>query len=89
VRYSACPQYAIGGLLAGGGIGWGRFGGGVIGLLMVVVALLLLFKNRYPRDVLDVAMGCNRWAIRTLAFGTFLTPEYPPFRFGPGAGEPA
>jgi Domain of unknown function (DUF4389) len=83
------PQYAIAGLLTGGGLGWGRYGGGVVGVLVFVVAMLLLFKNRYPRDVFDVMMGFNRWVVRVIAYGLFLRPEYPPFRLDSGAHEPA
>ncbi|HUJ55805.1 MAG TPA: DUF4389 domain-containing protein [Gaiellaceae bacterium] len=87
------PQYAIASLLAGGGIGlgWGRGGydGGVGGVLVFVVAMLLLFKDRYPRDVFDLLMGLNRWGLRVAAYAALMTPEYPPFRLDPGAGEPA
>jgi len=84
------PQYAIAGLLAGGGFGFpGRFGlGGVVGALMLVAALLLLFKNRYPGDVFDVVMGFNRWVIRVGIYAALMTPQYPPFRVDAGASEP-
>jgi Domain of unknown function (DUF4389) len=87
------PQYAIASLLAGGGIGfaWGRGGydGGVGGVLVFVVAMLLLFKDRYPRDVFDLLMGLNRWGFRVAAYAALMTPEYPPFRLDPGPVEPA
>jgi Domain of unknown function (DUF4389) len=85
------PQYAIAGLLGGGGFGWpSRYGfGGVVGVLVFVVAMLLLFKNRYPRDVFDMVMGFNRWVFRVCAYATLLTPVYPPFRFDAGPREPA
>jgi Domain of unknown function (DUF4389) len=84
------PQYAIAGLLAGGGFGWvGRSGGGVVGVLVLVAALLLLFKARYPRDLFDVVMGFNRWVWRVGAYAALMTPEYPPFRLDPGPREPA
>lgn len=83
------PQYVIAGLLSGGGVGWGRYGGGVVGVLVLVVGLLLLFKNRYPRDVFDVMMGFNRWVVRVGIYALLMTPEYPPFRVDPGAHEPA
>jgi Domain of unknown function (DUF4389) len=78
------PQYAIAGLLSGDG------GGhiGVVGVLVLVVGLLLLFKNRYPRDVFDVVMGFNRWVVRVGAFALLMTPQYPPFRLDPGGREP-
>ena len=86
------PQYMLAGILAGGGIGWVDrygFGGGAIGVLVLVVGIVLLFKNRYPDGVFDVVMGFNRWAIRAGAYAALLTPEYPPFRFDPGPREPA
>src|SRR5690348_3258376 len=56
------PQYAIAGLLAGGGIAWTRHHGfgSVAGVLVLVAAILLLFRNRYPRELFDFVMGCNR-----------------------------
>src|SRR6476660_1188359 len=77
------PQYAIAALLSGGG----RFVG-LVGILVIVLALVLLFKNRYLRDVFDVAMGFNRWVVRVTAYALLMTPQYPPFRLDPGAREP-
>jgi hypothetical protein len=83
------PQYGLAALFAGGGIGWGSQGGaGVVGILMFVVAILLLFKNRYPEDVFNVALGFDRWVTRVIAYAAFMTPQYPPFRFDPGPREP-
>jgi hypothetical protein len=83
------PQYAIAAVFTGGGISWvGRFGGGLDAILLFVVAMLLLFKNRYPHDVFDLIMGVNRWVFRVGAYATFMTPQYPPFRFDTGANEP-
>jgi len=83
------PQYTIAGIFFGGGYaiggGWGF--GGIIDILMFVVAMLLLFKDRYPTDVFEVAMGFNRYVARTLAYAAFMTPQYPPFRFDPGGME--
>jgi Domain of unknown function (DUF4389) len=84
------PQYAIAGLLAGGGFGWGsHYSGGVVGVLVFVAAMLLLFKNRYPGDLFDLIMGFNRWGFRACAYAAFLTPAYPPFRLDAGPREPA
>ena len=85
------PQYAIAGLLAGGGgFSWAAqvSYGGVIGVLMLVVALMLLFKKRYPRDVFDIAMGFNRWVFRVGIYAALMTPVYPPFRIDAGPSEP-
>jgi hypothetical protein len=82
------PQYALAAVLTGGG-GWSwQSGPGGVGVLMFVVAMLLLFKNRYPTDVFDVAMGFNRWALRACAYGVLMTPQYPPFRLDAGPSEP-
>ena len=83
------PQYGIAALLAGGGFNWAgnTSAGGVIGVLMLVVAVLLLFKNRYPRDVFDITMGFNRWVFRVGAYGALMTPVYPPFRVDAGPTE--
>ena len=84
------PQYAIVTVLAGGSFGYGvHYGGGFIGILVFVIAMLLLFKDRYPRDVFDFVMGLNRWVLRVAAYGLLMTPEYPPFRVDPGARETA
>lgn len=83
------PQYVIAGLLSGGGLGWGRYGGGVIAVLVLVAAVLLLFKDRYPRDVFDVIMGFNRWVVRAGVYALLMTPEYPPFRLDSGGREAA
>jgi len=84
------PQFALAAVFAGGGAGWGwRFGfGGVVGVLAFVVALLLLFKNRYPEDVFNIVMGFNRWVFRVCAYAAFMTPEYPPFRLDVSAAVP-
>jgi uncharacterized protein DUF4389 len=84
------PQYTIAGLFAGGGFAWTYkypFGAGAIGALMLVAGVLLLFKNRYPRDVFDIAMGFNRWVFRVGAYGALMTPVYPPFRLDAGPAE--
>jgi hypothetical protein len=76
------PQYAVAGLLTGGGRT-----PGIVGILVFVIGVLLLFKEHFPRDVFDVVMGFNRWAIRVAAFGLLMTPQYPPFRLDPGSRE--
>jgi hypothetical protein len=84
------PQYAIAGLLdGGGGFAWGgRYGsGGVVGVLMCVVGLMLLFKKRYRRDIFDIVMGFDRWVFRVCAYAALMTPLYPPFRLDAGATE--
>ena len=88
------PQYVIAGLIGGAtAFGWIGAHGGVRGpslieVFVFVAGVLLLVGRGYPRGLFDVVMGFNRWSLRVLAYGAFLTPEYPPFRFDPGAEEP-
>ena len=84
------PQYGLASVFAGAGVGWAwQYGwGGIIDILMFVVAILLLFKNTYREDVFDIVMGFNRWVVRVGAYAAFMTPHYPPFRFDPGPREP-
>ena len=84
------PQYGLASVFAGAGVGWAwQYGwGGIIDILMFVVAILLLFKNTYREDVFDIVMGFNRWVVRVGAYAAFMTPNYPPFRFDPGPREP-
>jgi hypothetical protein len=74
----------------GGGSGWIAHsdGGGVVGILVFVAAVLLLFKNRYPRDVFDLVMRFNRWVFRVGVYAALMRPEYPPFRLDTGPREP-
>ena len=61
-------------------------------VVALVAAVLVLVRGDYPRGVIDLDVGLNRWGIRTLAFVALLTPEYPPFRLDLGeteAGGPA
>jgi len=83
------PQYAIAGLLAGGGVAWvGRYSGGLVAILVFVAAVLLLFKDRYPDQIFDLVMGANRWVMRVGAYAALMTPVYPPFRIDAGPSEP-
>jgi len=93
----ALPQLLIIGVFVGGGsyfigqIGAWQFmspWSGLIGLLVLVVAVALLFTGRYPRGLFDLIVGLNRWVFRVVAYTTLMTDEYPPFRFDGGGDEP-
>jgi hypothetical protein len=79
------PQFCIAGIFLSTGAG----PGGLVGILVLVAGVLLLFKDRYPTDIFDLVLGLNRWALRVLAYGAFMTREYPPFRLDAGPHEPS
>lgn len=94
----ALPHLIVVGLLGGGlgtGLagragedGWLRWGGGLLGILVLVAGVVLLFTGRYPKDLFAFVMGCNRWIARVVVYLSLMTDRYPPFRMDLGGDEP-
>jgi hypothetical protein len=85
----AVPHLLIVAVLVGsaGNLGLNRWwpvpplvGGGLIGLLVLVVAGHLVLVGRYPRDLHNLVVGLNRWLFRVVIYVALMTDEYPPFR---------
>jgi hypothetical protein len=97
----AVPHYFVLALLLGwsGGdrVGWltvfgagsGRWSfGGLIQLLVLVAAVVLLFRGHYPRRLYDLVIGLDRWVLRVVAYVALMTDTYPPFHLDQGGPEP-
>jgi uncharacterized protein DUF4389 len=78
------PQFCIAGIFISAGSNLG-----LLDILVLVAGVLLLFKNKYPRDLFDLVLGLNRWVLRVVAYAAFMTREYPPFRIDVGPHEPS
>ncbi len=83
------PAIAIGGSFGfdDGLGGWsGGLGGGVIGAVAGVCAIIawfaILFANRHPRGLWDLAHFYMRWRVKSMAYAAMLRDEYPPFGDG-------
>ena len=72
----------------GASIGWGPTGGGLVGVLTLVAAIILLVTGTYPRSLFDLIVGLNRWVYRVVAYASLMTDRYPPFRLDLGGAEP-
>ena len=94
----ALPHYLVLAFFLGGGAyvatqespeqGPWLWGGGLIGLLVLVAAAVLLFTGRYPQPVFDLVLGMNRWVLRVAAYAGLMTDQYPPFRLDQGGHDP-
>jgi len=81
----AIPHYIVVAFFEGG---FGHFWGpGLIGVLVLFAAVVLLFKQHYPRDMFDLVMAMNRWTFRVVAYAALMRDEYPPFRLDIGPTE--
>lgn len=93
----AIPHYIVVSILVGGGAtvawqtgddaGW-VLGGGLVGLLAIVAAVVVAVTGAYPRPLYDLLLGLNRWVLRVAAYAGLMTDEYPPFRLDQGPHEP-
>ena len=94
----AIPHYLILAFFLGGGLYVANeavtneparwvWGGGLIGLLVLIAAVVLLFTGRYPRPIYDLVLGLNRWVLRVAGYAGLMTDQYPPFRLDLGERE--
>jgi Domain of unknown function (DUF4389) len=96
----AIPHYVVVAIITGSTWGWDGDDGdgavyvpGLVGVLVLIAAVALLFRKRYPPSIFDLVIGLNRWVVRVTAYATLMTDEYPPFRLDQGGslspdGEP-
>ena len=95
----AIPHYLVLAFFIGGGVWFGDratdetwpllgWGGGLIGLLVLVAAIVLVFTGSYPQAIFDLVLGLNRRVIRVAAYAGLMTDVYPPFRLDLGGDEP-
>jgi hypothetical protein len=68
--------------------GFGTWGGGLLGILVLIAGVRLLFTGRYPRDMFGLVVGLNRWVFRVAAYALLMTDVYPPFRLDQGGDVP-
>jgi hypothetical protein len=93
----AIPHYIVVAVFVGGGT-WAawqagdqavQYGGGLVGVLVLIAVVALLFTGRYPRGIFDLVLGMDRWALRVGAYAGLMTDRYPPFRLDLGGTDPA
>ncbi|WP_402469001.1 DUF4389 domain-containing protein [Isoptericola aurantiacus] len=62
---------------------------GLVSVLVLFAAVVLLFRNRYPRGMFDLVIGMQRWVFRVAVYAGLMTDVYPPFRLDLGGRDPA
>ena len=82
----AVPHYAVLVFLTGFGLRYvyehvDFVSGGLLSVLVLIIAIVLLFAKTYIGDIFRLVVGINRWVFRVAAYVFLLTDEYPPFRF--------
>jgi len=75
----ALPHYLVVAVLQGG---TGPRFGGLNFILVVFAGIMLLFTGRYHRDIFQLILGINQWALRVAVYASLMRDEYPPFRLG-------
>lgn len=93
----ALPHYLVVAFFVGGGLfaldatsqdtqplAWG---GGLIGILVLVAAVVLLVTGKYPKPIFDLVIGLQRWVIRVAGYAALMTDVYPPFRLDQGGED--
>jgi uncharacterized protein DUF4389 len=94
----ALPHYLVVAVFAGAAwLGWTSahdtwmwsWGGGLIGLMVIIAGFVLLFTGRYPKGIYNFVLGMNRWVFRVIAYAGLMTDAYPPFRLDMGGSEPS
>jgi hypothetical protein len=81
----AIPIFVILALLGGGGPAWADWGrdsartsgGSIVGGLAVALALMILFRQRYPRWWFDFLLALSRFGTRVGAYIALMRDEYP------------
>lgn len=56
---------------------------GLAGVLVLIAAITLLFRGRFPQDIFEFLMGMERWSYRVSGYTALLYDDYPPFRLKP------
>jgi len=72
----AIPIFIIFSIISGGGSGTAN-AGGIAGAFFVATALMILFRQKYPRWWFDFALEFNRFSTRVCAYLFLLTDRYP------------
>lgn len=62
--------------------------GNLQGVITLIAFFAILFTKRYPRELFDFYVKCNRWAANVTAYAGFFRDEYPAFGWDRGQYPP-